>query len=50
MTDVWVSMGEKNIKNKKQLLKKFQVNDHIMQQAKKNAILCIVFQPIAMKR
>ena len=38
MTDVWVSMGEKNIKNKKQVLKKFQVNDHIMQQAKKNAI------------
>ena len=38
MTDVWVSMGEKNIKNKKQILKKFQVNDHIMQQAKKNAI------------
>ena len=38
MTDVWISMGEKNIKNKKQILKKFQVNNHIMKQAKKNAI------------
>jgi ornithine carbamoyltransferase len=38
MTDVWVSMGEKNNKKKKQILKKFQVNDKIMQLAKKNAI------------
>ena len=38
MTDVWVSMGEKNIKNKKTTLKKFQVNEKIMKKAKKNAI------------
>jgi len=38
MTDTWVSMGEKNFKNKKLLLKKFQVNDEIMKKAKKNAI------------
>ena len=38
MTDAWISMGEKNIKNKKQILKKFQVNSNIMKKAKKNAI------------
>ena len=38
MTDTWISMGDKNIKNKKKLLKKFQVNDDIMKYAKKNAI------------
>ena len=38
MTDAWVSMGEKNIKNKKRLLKKFQVNENVMMKAKKNAI------------
>lgn len=38
MTDTWISMGEKKIKNKKNLLKKFQVNSDIMKKAKKNAI------------
>ncbi len=38
MTDTWISMGEKNSTNKKQLLKKFQVNDTIMKKAKKQAI------------
>ena len=38
MTDVWISMGDKNIKNKKTILKKFQVNDEVMKYAKKNAI------------
>ena len=38
MTDAWISMGEKNIKNKKNILKKFQVNAGIMKKAKKNAI------------
>lgn len=38
MTDVWISMGEKNIKNKTQSLKKYQVNKKIMSLAKKNAI------------
>lgn len=38
MTDAWISMGEKNIKNKKKLLKKFQVNKDVMKLAKKNAI------------
>jgi len=38
MTDVWISMGDKNITNKKKILKKFQVNDKIMKYAKKNAI------------
>ena len=38
MTDAWISMGEKNIKNKKQILKKFQVDSNIMKKAKKNAI------------
>lgn len=37
MTDVWISMGEKN-KNKKQFLKKFQVNTKIMEMADKKAI------------
>ena len=38
MTDAWISMGDKSIKNKKKLLKKFQVNDDTMKYAKKNAI------------
>jgi ornithine carbamoyltransferase len=37
MTDTWISMGDKNIKNKKIILKKFQVNDEVMEYAKKNA-------------
>ena len=38
MTDAWISMGEKNIKNKKKILKKFQVNNNVMKLAKKKAI------------
>ena len=38
MTDVWVSMGEKKSKSKKIILQDFQVNDQVMQYAKKNAI------------
>jgi len=38
MTDAWVSMGEKNSKSKKIILKDFQVNDQVMRYAKKNAI------------
>ena len=38
MTDVWVSMGEKNIKKKKELFKNFQINDNLMNCAKKEAI------------
>ena len=38
MTDAWISMGDKSTKNKKKLLKKFQVNDDTMKYAKKNAI------------
>ena len=38
MTDAWISMGDKNIKNKKKILKKFQVNREVMKYAKKNAI------------
>ena len=38
MTDTWISMGEKKSKNKIKLLQKFQVNDIIMQKAKKQAI------------
>ena len=38
MTDVWVSMGEKNSKSKKIILQDFQINDQVMQYAKKNAI------------
>ena len=38
MTDVWVSMKEKDINNKKRILKKYQVNDNIMKLANKNAI------------
>lgn len=38
MTDTWVSMGEKSNKNKKKLLSKFQVNNKIIEKAKKNAI------------
>ena len=38
MTDVWISMGDKNIKKKKEILKKYQVNDNIMKFSKKTAI------------
>ena len=38
MTDVWVSMGEKNSKSKKMILRDFQVNEQVMKYAKKNAI------------
>ena len=38
MTDVWISMGEKNIKKKKELFKNFQINDNLMNCAKKEAI------------
>ncbi|MDC0192716.1 ornithine carbamoyltransferase [Alphaproteobacteria bacterium] len=38
MTDTWISMGEKKSKSKIKLLQKFQVNDMIMNKAKKNAI------------
>jgi len=38
MTDVWVSMGEKNSKSKKIILQNFQVNEQVMKYAKKNAI------------
>ncbi|SVA15487.1 uncharacterized protein METZ01_LOCUS68341 [marine metagenome] len=38
MTDVWVSMGEKNSKSKKMILQDFQVNEQVMKYAKKNAI------------
>ena len=38
MTDVWISMGEKNTKKKIESLKKYQVNNKIMKLAKKNAI------------
>ena len=38
MTDAWISMGDKDTKNKKKLLKKFQVNEEVMKHAKKNAI------------
>ena len=38
MTDAWVSMGEKNVNQKKIILKKYQVNKNIMKKAKKNAI------------
>jgi len=37
MTDVWVSMGERN-KKKKSYFKNYQVNDKLMQLAKKNAL------------
>ena len=38
MTDTWVSMGEKNSYNKKNLLKSFQVNNNLMKKTKKNTI------------
>ena len=38
MTDVWVSMGEKNTSSKKKILKKFQVNEEVMKKTKKKAI------------
>ena len=38
MTDVWISMGEKNIKKKKEMFKNFQVNDNLMNCTKKGAI------------
>jgi len=37
MTDIWVSMGEKNTK-KKRFFKNYQVNNKVMQFAKQNAI------------
>ena len=37
MTDVWLSMGEKNIK-KKNFFRNYQVNNNIMKLAKKNSI------------
>tara|TARA_B110000116_G_C16793703_1_gene565340 strand:+ start:1965 stop:2867 length:903 start_codon:yes stop_codon:yes gene_type:complete len=38
MTDAWISMGEKMVKEKKNILKKYQVNKNIMQKSKKNSI------------
>jgi ornithine carbamoyltransferase len=38
MTDVWISMGERKNKLKKETLKKYQVNEKIMRQVKKDAI------------
>mgnify|MGYP001367115634 CR=1 FL=1 len=38
MTDVWISMGEKYFKKKKELFKNFQINDNLMDCAKKEAI------------
>ena len=38
MTDVWVSMGDKNVKNKKKIFTNFQINEKIMNVAKKNVI------------
>lgn len=38
MTDVWLSMGEKYSNKKKKLFKNFQVNDSLMDYAKKEAI------------
>ena len=39
MTDKWISMGEKNNKNKKKkILKPYQVNKNIMQAANKDSI------------
>ena len=38
MTDVWISMGEKNNLNKKKLLKDFQVNSNLMAKFKKDII------------
>jgi len=37
MTDVWISMGEKNTKKKK-FFKDYQINNDLLQMAKKNAI------------
>tara|TARA_Y100001970_G_C14248387_1_gene869962 strand:- start:2151 stop:3059 length:909 start_codon:yes stop_codon:yes gene_type:complete len=38
MTDVWVSMGEKNSINKKKILKEYQVNEKIMKKVNKKTI------------
>ena len=38
MTDVWISMGEKNYLSKKKLFNKFQINENLMDKAKKNTI------------
>jgi len=38
MTDVWISMGEKKLVNKKKLFKNFKVNDKLMSKTKKRSI------------
>ena len=38
MTDVWISMGEKNSVKKKKIFKNFQVNENLMQHAHKKSI------------
>jgi len=38
MTDAWVSMGEKKNESKKKILKKYQVNNRVMEYANKNAL------------
>ncbi|WP_457622240.1 ornithine carbamoyltransferase [Persephonella sp.] len=38
-TDVWVSMGQENEKEKKELFKEFTVNRHLLSHASKNAIV-----------
>ena len=38
MTDKWISMGDKGDKEKKKVLKKYQVNRKIMKSAKSDAI------------
>ena len=47
MTDVWISMGEKNIKKKKELFKNFQVNENLMKYAKKEAIFMHKYKMLA---
>ena len=38
MTDVWISMGEKNLLKKKKYLQPFQINEKLMKKTKKNTI------------